>query len=311
MLDRLLLRYFLAVVDEGSFTRAAVRCRVTQPSLSAGIARLEAVIGEPVLLRSSRRVALTDAGTRLLAHARRIEAEFARAEAGALAAAPVKLVRLGIATTLPSAMVGAALARAVREAPGERIEVVEGRGRDLGAALDRGRVDATIAPAGEGGVALFEEGYAVAVHAAHPIAGAAQVSAESLAAEPMIVRRNCEALADVSRHFTARGVRPFMAARTTSDDRAAAMVAAGVGLTVMPECFAGDGIATVPLDGFTRRRTIALAIAADAVTRLAGSRAVEALLAALGEDQRSGQKKMMSGVPSNTTSSDSGAPSRA
>lgn len=282
MLDRALLRYFLAVVNEGSFTRAAAHCRVTQPTLSAGIARLEGLIGEPVLTRSSRRVELTAAGTRLLAHARRIEAEFARAEAGALASAPVRLVRLGVVTSLPARLSGAALAAAVRVTPDERIEVVEGRERDLAAALDRGRIDAAVTPVtGAGDTALFEEGYAVAVHAGHAVAGTRAVTAESLAAEPMIVRRHCEALGEVSRHFTTRGVRPFMAARTTSDDRAHALVAAGIGLTVMPECFAGEGVATVPLDGFHRRRTIALVVAPDAAHRLAGSRAVEALAAAL------------------------------
>lgn len=283
MLDRTLLRYFLAVVDEGSFTRAAVRCRVTQPTLSAGIARLEALLGEPVLTRSSRRVALTAAGSRLLGPARRIETEFARAEGGELASGPVKLVRLGIAGTLPSAMVGGALAAAIAAAPGERIEVIEGRGRDVAAALERGRIDAVLGPVAAQAHAapLFEEGFVVAVHARHAIADATIVTAESLAAEPMIVRRQCEALPEVSRHFTSRGVRPFMAARTASDDRACALVAAGVGLTVMPECLVTPGIAAVALDGFARRRTVGLEIAPDAAHRLSGSRAIAALVAAL------------------------------
>ncbi|MEH3101807.1 LysR family transcriptional regulator [Sphingomonas adhaesiva] len=286
MLDRSLLRYFLAVVDQGSFTRAAAACRVTQPTLSAGIAKLEGLLGEPVLMRTSRRVALTAAGSRLLGHARRIEAEFARAE-GAPTEASARLMRVGIVSTMPARLIRAAVAQALAAAPGERLELVEGRDRELAAALDRGRVDAVVAPdaveRGGGGTALFEEGYGVAMAARHALAGEAQVAAERVAAEPMIVRRHCEALSEVSRHFTSRGVRPFMAARTTSDDRAAAFVAAGLGVTVMPECFAGDGVAVVPLEGFARRRVVGLVTAADSARRVADSRLVEALVAALRE----------------------------
>ncbi|MEH3047466.1 LysR family transcriptional regulator [Sphingomonas adhaesiva] len=279
MLDRSLLRYFLAVVDQGSFTRAAAACRVTQPTLSAGIAKLEGLLGEPVLMRTSRRVELTAAGSRLVGHARRIEAEFARAEGG-LSDANVRLMRVGIVSTLPARLIRAAVARALAAAPGERLELVEGRDRELAAALDRGRVDAVVAP-DMGGAALFEEGYGVAMAAGHALAGEAQVAAERIAAEPMIVRRHCEALSEVSRHFTSRGVRPFMAARTTSDDRAAAFVAAGLGVTVMPACFAGDGVAVVPLEGFARRRVVGLATVADSARRVADSQVVEALVGAL------------------------------
>ena len=280
MLYRALLRYFLAVVDHGSFTRAAAACRVTQPTLSAGIARLEALLGEPVLTRTSRRVELTAAGSRLVGAARRIEAEFARAEGGGVASAPTRLIRIGIVSTLPAALVGAAVAHAVAAAPDERLEVVEGRDRELAAALERGRIDAVIGP-DAGGTPLFEEGYRVAMAAAHPLAAEAAVAAERIAGEPMIVRRHCEALSEVSRHFTSRGVRPFMAARTTNDDRALALVAAGLAVTVMPECFACDGVALVPLEGFARRRVIGLATAADSARRVAESRAVATLAAAL------------------------------
>ena len=151
---------------------------------------------------------------------------------------------------------------------------------DVAAALERGRIDAVIGP-DAGGTPLFEEGYRVAMAAAHPLAAEAAVAAERIAGEPMIVRRHCEALSEVSRHFTSRGVRPFMAARTTNDDRALALVAAGLAVTGMPECFACDGVALVPLEGCARRRVIGLAAAADSARRVAESRAVATLAAAL------------------------------
>src|SRR5690349_12179987 len=63
------IRYFLAVADTGNFTTAAERCHVTQPTLSAGIARLEEEVGARLFDRG-RRSGLSAAGQRLLPHAR-------------------------------------------------------------------------------------------------------------------------------------------------------------------------------------------------------------------------------------------------
>ena len=104
----------------------------------------------------------------------------------------------------------------------------------------------------------LEEGYRLALPASHPLAAREEVAAEELAADTMIVRRHCEALAATSRHFTARGVRPFFALRTYDDGRAMALVEAGLGLTVMPDCFAAPGISRPRLSGFDERRTIGL-----------------------------------------------------
>jgi len=91
MLKRTHLRQFLAVVETGSFTAAASRLHLTQPTLSAGIAELERIVGNRLFARERRAVRLTEAGNRLLAHARTIEREFRIAEAvanGAPDAAP-------------------------------------------------------------------------------------------------------------------------------------------------------------------------------------------------------------------------------
>jgi LysR family hydrogen peroxide-inducible transcriptional activator len=69
------LNYFVAVAETGSFTRAAERCNVAQPSLSQQIIKLEQELGEPLFDRLPRRVVLTDAGRMLLPRANLILAE--------------------------------------------------------------------------------------------------------------------------------------------------------------------------------------------------------------------------------------------
>src|SRR3954451_21355872 len=69
-LDTRLLRAFVAVAEELSFTRAAARLFIAQQALSAQVAQLETRLGVKLFERTTRRVGLTDAGLRLLAHAR-------------------------------------------------------------------------------------------------------------------------------------------------------------------------------------------------------------------------------------------------
>src|SRR6266404_4523891 len=64
------LRYFVAVADEGNFSRAAAKVRVAQPSLSQQIRKLEAEVGQPLFDRLPRSVVLTEAGRCLIDYAR-------------------------------------------------------------------------------------------------------------------------------------------------------------------------------------------------------------------------------------------------
>ena len=66
MIKRSHVRQFLAVVDAGSFTQAAARMRVTQPTLSLGIADLERLVGAQLIVRDRRHLRLTEAGGRFL-----------------------------------------------------------------------------------------------------------------------------------------------------------------------------------------------------------------------------------------------------
>ena len=55
MIDRYLIRYFLAVVEQGNFSRAATHCNISQPTLSVGIAKLERTLGIFLFVRSNQR----------------------------------------------------------------------------------------------------------------------------------------------------------------------------------------------------------------------------------------------------------------
>src|SRR4051812_40864258 len=105
MIDRYHLRYFLAVVETGNFSRAALRVHVTQPTLSVGVAKLEQALGAKLFVRNSQRVRLTEAGARLLALARTIENSFEAAERAVTGLAEVRVVRLGVLHSISTRLV--------------------------------------------------------------------------------------------------------------------------------------------------------------------------------------------------------------
>lgn len=263
MIDRYTLRYFLAVIDTGNFSKAAAQCNVSQPTLSVGISKLERELGQPLFHRTNRRVELTSAGARFASHARRIEAEFALAEHAVRETAPRSTLRLGVLTTIPALWIEAFLGKLASELSLQPLEIVEGRERDLIERLGRSRIDValTIVRSDNDRFAaeiLFTEGYSLAMSSNHKLSDRPVVAAEELADNPMIVRRQCELLSDTSRHFTARGVRPFFPARTLSDERALAYVRAGLGVTIMPDCFTSEGVVRPKMADFNFTRDIGL-----------------------------------------------------
>lgn len=260
MIKRSHVRQFLAVVDAGTFTAAAERLGVTQPTLSLGVAELERLAGARLFERERRRVRLTTAGARFLALARRAERELRgldQFDAGPLAA-KAPLLRLGTIRAIASGELRVLVAALVADV---RIELVEGTDAELRAALDAGRIELALTllgPNETGAPALAAEPYRLLVGETHRLAGQARVAAEDLAGETMIARRSCEILRETSAFFTARGVRPPFALRSDNDARCLALVAAGAGVTTAPASLAGPGVGALALDGYDFTRRIGL-----------------------------------------------------
>ena len=137
------LRYFLAVAEEGNFSRAAERMRVAQPSLSQQIQKLEGEVGQPLFDRLPRRVALTEAGQTLRAYVENILMSLSEAKRRLVDrnAETGGTVRVGLIPTIAPFLAGNLLRHVQNTHGGITITVVEGVTDDLARCIDSGELD--------------------------------------------------------------------------------------------------------------------------------------------------------------------------
>ena len=140
------LRYFTAIVEQGSFSKAALKLRVAQPALSQHLRHMEDELGVALLHRGTRGVQPTEAGERLLTKARIILAEFAelRDSVRGEQAAPAGEVRIGLPGTV-SEQFSVPLIEATQDRfPDVRIRIAEAMSGFVLDWLRKGEVDLAV-----------------------------------------------------------------------------------------------------------------------------------------------------------------------
>ena len=137
------LEYFVAVVDLGGFTRASRLLGIAQPAISRQVRGLEVELRQNLLMRNGRGATPTEAGKRLLVHARSIlhQVERARREVDEVKGTPVGPVVLGLPPTLALAHTAAIVREFRRRHPKATISIVEGLSVSIAEWVVVGRVD--------------------------------------------------------------------------------------------------------------------------------------------------------------------------
>ncbi len=236
------LQYVVAVADALSFRRAAERCHVSQPSLSAQLAQVEAALGVTLFERDRRRVLPTEAGKLLIARARRLLLDADDlVEAARRAADPLTgTLRLGIIPTVAPYLLPS-VAPALREAfPRLTVAWLEDRTASLVERLEAGRLDAAVvaleAELGEVEYAtIADDPFVLATAAGAPLgtaAGAARAS--ELADADVLLLDDGHCLRDQALRFCASASARELEFRATSLATLTQMVAGGAGVTLLP-----------------------------------------------------------------------------
>ena len=257
------LRYLVALAECGHFGRAAKASHVSQPTLSEQIARLERVLGA-ALVERGRGARLTAAGHGAVERARRILREVDElATAASAAQAPLAgPFRLGVIPTLGPYLLPALLPAARAAYPDLRLHLHEALTATLLAEVADHRLDAALValPATLPGLVsrtLFHEPFLVLLPRAHPLAARCTLAAADLQDQRLLLldEGHClreQALALCSRAGLALAPETTHDVRATSLETVARLVAAGLGVTLLPARAAKDlpaGLVTRPLVG--------------------------------------------------------------
>jgi DNA-binding transcriptional LysR family regulator len=188
------LRYFVAIAEERSFTRAAERLWIAQPGLSQQIRSLERELGVELLERHPRGVSLTQAGELFLERARTALAasDVAASTGRDLQAGVIGSLRLGVAAGPAWPQTSDFLHRFSRERPGVELSVLQSYAASLSRDLRDGRLDAVLTPTGSAGAGMKALGlgsaeWVVLVGTGHPLAGIGPVAAGDLEGERIAV----------------------------------------------------------------------------------------------------------------------------
>lgn len=159
-MDADLLRTFLTVADLGGFSAAAKQLNLTQSAISLQIKRLEERLGISLFKRTSRSVALTEAGTTLIPYAERILRLNGEAESAIVKSAPEHKVRLGLSDEQAVAYLPHVLPAFTQAYPDARLEVVCDQSPRLVERVHDGLLDIALTirhPGTAGGTAIGEE----------------------------------------------------------------------------------------------------------------------------------------------------------
>lgn len=238
------LRYFVAVAETGSFTRAAEREGVTQPTLSEQIIRLESKqhgLNRRLFDRLGRKVVLTDAGQVLLAHAQAILAVVDEAEQAVLDSGEGGRLRVGAIPTIAPFLLPNAVTRFRKQFPAVQLQLKEDvtdrlLGDLLAGELDVGLMALPIRDDRLHVEKLFTEPLVMALPPKHRLVAKSEVKLGDVMDEPFILLADVHCLGDQVLSFCHRGgLEPRVVCRGEQIMTLLAMVAAGQGVSVVPE----------------------------------------------------------------------------
>jgi DNA-binding transcriptional LysR family regulator len=220
------LRYFNAVFRERNLTAAARRCFISQPSISAAITNLEAELGTALFIRHKKGVAPTQAAEKFHAVARRIIDDADAARNLFRKPSTRHALTLGLMRTLDLPRT-VALLKPLTAASDVALRLV---GADE--AADARIISKSMVRADEHFVPLWTDRYVAALPPSHPLTLKDRLRVSDFAGVAMIDRCHCEQSEFFGRAASASR-QP--AAIAESEDWAMALVAAGVGIAIVPE----------------------------------------------------------------------------
>jgi DNA-binding transcriptional LysR family regulator len=237
------IRYFLAVCDKGSFTRAAQSAYVAQPSLTQAIKKMEDELGGVLFVRDRSGCSLTALGRLIEPHLRDIfqQTQAIKAEAIRFSRQNTVPLRIGVMLTIGSQRLSPILADFQQDYPLIELELIVDCELNLLKQLAAGGLDLIISAPQDitSGfyqfLPLYEERYVVAFNDKHRFKQLETIDLGAIQNEPFLDRLNCELREKLKSVCLDRQIDLHPAYRSNSEEWILNMVRAGIGLALMPE----------------------------------------------------------------------------
>jgi len=266
------LRYLIALADLRHFGKAAEACFVSQPTLSTQIRKLESELGVPLVERAPRKLLLTAAGEDAVLRARRIVAEVEQMKEAARRSRDPEAgtLRLGVFPTLGPYLLPHVVPQLRERFPQLELLLVEERSDVLLARLRAGSLDATVLalPLHDEQLhaeLLFVEPFVLAAPRHHALASRVSLATSELSDETLLLLEDGHCLRDQALDVCRlSGAQERTGFRATSLETLRQMVAAGVGVTLLPALAVHApvvqpaNICLIPFDAPAPSRKIAL-----------------------------------------------------
>ncbi len=235
------LQYFLEAARQKNFTRAAAKLHLAQAALSEQIRKLESELGTPLFQRGRRESVLTAAGETLRGHAETLlqQAEAARRAVHELVGLRGGRLVIGAIPSVSAGLLPAPIAAFRKRYPQIELVLAEGTSEAVADWVEAGRVEVGIvqSPTTEGTFAeraLMTERFVLLVPLEHPLAQRREIDLKAFAAEPFVFFKGRARLSALAACRDA-GFEPRMACESGELETVRALVAAGLGVALLPE----------------------------------------------------------------------------
>jgi DNA-binding transcriptional LysR family regulator len=261
------VRYFLSVARRLNFTRAAEECNVAQPSLTRAIKLLEAEFGGELFRRERNLSHLTELGQRVLPLLKQCyESSLgAKSVAVSIRKGEVAPLRIALSRTVDISLLIDQFTEVARAFRGIEFKFIRDTAANVCAALKNGDADLGIACARDeswdrfDAWPLFSESFEAAVSGQHPLARTDACGLSEVLGERILVRTYCENSPQFVEIASNAGVTSFNRHEVTSERDLAALVAAGLGIAIVPRTTSmPEGVIRLPIKGLELDRTVYL-----------------------------------------------------
>ncbi len=251
------LKYFVAVYEERNITKAAERCYISQPALSAIIQRLENTLGVTLFTRNKKGVIPTENAHRFYKHAKDLIENYNKTFSYLKSEALKRTISIGIIPTIKADIIYNIVNNLRINKDNIEIKLV-----NLHEEADFKIISDIYTDRQETFIPVWKEDMVLAVPISSPFALREKITLKDLEDIPFIDRENCEYYEDFQNLLKEKTIKLNVVAKVSSEEVAASLVSCGLGACILPKMSVENvaGVSIKRIDGMSCYRVVGIGV---------------------------------------------------